>query len=76
MSYNILADCYTESILDNEYEYCNYEYLKFDYRRPLLIHEILSKFKYFIFLILKLKKKIKITIVILSFCRNAILNLF
>lgn len=48
MSYNILAACYTDSILDNEYEYCNCEFLNFDYRRPLLIHEISSISKYFV----------------------------
>ncbi|CAF0767130.1 unnamed protein product [Brachionus calyciflorus] len=40
MSYNILAYCYTDSLVDNEYKYCDFKYLNFDYRRPLLLHEI------------------------------------
>ncbi|RNA38544.1 2 -5 -phosphodiesterase [Brachionus plicatilis] len=40
MSYNILAACYTDSMFENEYEYCKYEFLNFNYRKPLLLHEI------------------------------------
>ena len=44
MTYNILANCYSETALAKEklYPYCPLEYLEFKYRRILLVHEIKS----------------------------------
>ncbi len=44
MTYNILANCYSETVVAQEqlYPYCPAEYLDFKYRRALLVHEILS----------------------------------
>ena len=46
MTYNILANCYSETSLAKEhmYPYCPPEYLSFIYRRPLIIHEIKSAY--------------------------------
>lgn len=45
MTYNILANCYADSVLAREelYIYCPSEFLDFKYRRVLLAHEIKSK---------------------------------
>ena len=42
MTYNILANCYSDSALAKEelYTYCPSEFLEFRYRRILLVHEI------------------------------------
>ena len=44
MTYNILAECYSETVLAREqlYTYCPAEYLDFKYRRIIIIHEIKS----------------------------------
>ena len=44
MTYNVLANCYSETSLAKEklYPYCPVEFLEFKYRRILLIHEMKS----------------------------------
>ena len=44
MTYNVLANCYSETSLAKEklYPYCPAEFLEFKYRRILLIHEMQS----------------------------------
>ena len=47
MTYNVLANCYSDSVLAKEslFAYCPPEYLDFKYRRILLVHEIKRNFK-------------------------------
>ena len=49
MSYNILANCYSETSLAKEklYPYCPLEFLEFKYRRLLIVHEIKSTLPFF-----------------------------
>lgn len=45
MSYNILAGCYSETPAAKEeiFTHCTLDFLDFNYRRVLLLHEIISK---------------------------------
>ncbi len=47
MTYNILANCYSDTAMAKEqlFSHCPLEYLDFRYRRILLVHEIQSKLK-------------------------------
>jgi mRNA deadenylase 3'-5' endonuclease subunit Ccr4 len=50
MSYNILANCYSDTTYAKEvlFSHCPSDYLKFTYRRILLVHEIISRIFSFI----------------------------
>ena len=47
MTYNVLANCYSDTTMAKEelFKHCPPEYLDFRYRRLLLAHEIKSNLK-------------------------------
>ena len=62
MSYNVLANCYSDTAAAKEhlFSHCPLEYLDFRYRRILLVHEIKSNFFTIYFTIFLLKNNVKL----------------